>query len=590
MSTTPSGEDRNFSMHPNLLFNVIMRQAGTLQKALLEGVMNAIDAGATRCAITLTGDSFVVEDDGKGFQNRQEIKDFFDTFGTPHEAGDAIYGQFRMGRGQMMAFGRNVWRSRTFQMDVDVKTRGLGYVLTEHEEDFKGTRISAELYDKITPSDLERVKGELRKFVAWAQIPVTLNGEVISKHPADGKWTYEDEDAYYNLSSERQQMAVYNVGVLVNSFYAGRFGIGGSIVTKRQIEVNFARNDVQSTCPIFKRIQAHMKKESGTVTQKKVKLTDAERDNLTRDFLAGALSLEDALKLRAITDVNGRSWPLRKLLQLRTHFSGHILVAERGDMLAEQAQNQGMALCVDESTLERFGAADGNALIARIAQVATSMTTGANAAGRAFRMEHYDMKRLAEVLQDVAVIEREILRDTLSEDHIGFKETELTADQKVLLHAIASSISTMVDTMNAAEYEDTVFHHRKIRLGKSDTALAWTDGTKNIWFDLRHAALLRNGYAGAYQIAMTMLHEMLHTGPDTGTHQHDHAFYQAFHDLAGDPLDPVGRTAERMVTMFTTGLRNNKKKITSKLLKSEDVTVVLSETLRTLEEREASNA
>lgn len=581
--TKPTGEKRNFSMHPNLLFDVIMRQAGTIQKALLEGVMNAIDAGATKCSITLTGDRFVVEDDGRGIQSRQEIEDFFETFGTPHTEGDAVYGRFRMGRGQMMAFGRNVWRSRTFEMDVDVKKTGLDYILTEHGDDFKGTRITAELYEKIAPSDLERVKGELRKFVAWAQIPVLLNGEVISKNPADAKWTYEDADAYYALSSERQQLAVYNVGVLVNHFYAGRFGIGGTIVTKKQIEVNFARNDVQSSCPAFKRIQAHLKKESGAITQKKSKLTDAERDSLTRDFLAGSMSTTDAMKLRAITDVNGRAWPLSKLLQLSQKFSNQILVAARGDLLAEQAQHQGLALCIDESTLERFGVSDAAAFLSRIVAVAAGMTSDQ----RSYTTDDYSMRRLVRELPKCAVITRNVLRNTISEDHVGFKDTELNADQKILLATLSSSIAHMVSAMNAVGYEDTVFAHRTIKLGKSDTALAWTDGTKNIWFDVRHAALLREGYAGAHRLAMTMLHEMLHTGPDTGTHQHDHAFYQAFHDMSTSRVDPVGYTAERMVTMFTTNLRTHKKKISSKLLRRDDVNLVLSETLREVEERES---
>jgi hypothetical protein len=45
----------HFKMHPKLLLDVIQRQAGTLSKAILEGVMNAVDAGATHGAITLDG-------------------------------------------------------------------------------------------------------------------------------------------------------------------------------------------------------------------------------------------------------------------------------------------------------------------------------------------------------------------------------------------------------------------------------------------------------------------------------------------------------------------------------------------------------
>jgi len=36
-------EQRKFQMHEKLLLDVIKRQAGTLQKAVLEGVMNSED-------------------------------------------------------------------------------------------------------------------------------------------------------------------------------------------------------------------------------------------------------------------------------------------------------------------------------------------------------------------------------------------------------------------------------------------------------------------------------------------------------------------------------------------------------------------
>jgi hypothetical protein len=46
-----STERRGLRMHPRLLWDVITRQSGTIGKAILEGVMNSIDAGATKCEI-----------------------------------------------------------------------------------------------------------------------------------------------------------------------------------------------------------------------------------------------------------------------------------------------------------------------------------------------------------------------------------------------------------------------------------------------------------------------------------------------------------------------------------------------------------
>lgn len=574
---------RSLGMHPNLLYDIIMRQAGTLQKAILEGVMNAIDAGATECRVNLGTHDFTIEDNGRGFQSEQEIEDWFDTFGTPHEEGDATYGRFRMGRGQLFAFGENHWITRQFEMEVNVKKSGFDYDLIEHKQIFQGTRISVKLYDPITPSDLERAKAELRKFVAWAQIPVILNGEQVSKLPTDGKWDFEDEDAYYALSADRSQLTVYNLGVLISDFWAGRFGVGGTIVTKKPVEVNFARNDIQAICPVFKRIQTKIKADSGKAAKKKTKLTDAERDMLVKDFLAGEMSVEDAAELRALTDVNGRSWPISKLAKIPHQFGGHLAVASRGDQMIETAQRRGISFSIDEATLERFGANDGESFLARVKECCQRVADASSSTRWCPKAR--DIYAIADMNKDeISIVDRDFLGGFVNSDHIALTERELTPDQKIILKAITSAAKVMITALNRSSYEDRSFDWRQIHLGKSDTALAWTDGTKNIWFDVEFARQLRRGYAGAYQVSMTMLHEFLHTGPDTATHEHDHHFYQSFHDISGDPnIDPVGLTADRMMMQFMQYLRQNKKKLSSKLLAAADADLILEETRKEIE-------
>jgi len=566
-----ASEKRRFGMHQNLLYDVILRQAGTLQKAMLEGVMNAIDAGATRCDINLDTHTFSISDDGHGFQSRREIEDFFEMFGTPHTQGDATYGRFRMGRGQMMAFGKNTWRSRTFEMHVDIKGKGLDYDLVAHDEDHNGTRVEVDLYDPMMPSDLERTYSEIRSYVAWAQVPVYLNGEPISQRPETGKWTHEDENAYYALSPERQQMAIYNLGVLVSNTYSGRFGMGGTVVSKKQLEVNFARNDVQSTCPVGKAITAFIKKETTRGTEKKTRLTDAERDMMVRDFLAGNVAPSDALKLRVITDVFGRSWPISKLTQIAVSFGDRLVVAERGDLLVETAQRRGHVFSIDEATLERFGANDAMSFKTRLSVVARKLS---DRNGTDFLTKH-QLKDLACVLDQVRTVDREDLKAFVSSDHIPIPIKEMTSDQKVLLDSIRRGYAKMIAVLNVAGIGDQIFKPRHILLGRSDSALGWTDGTASIWIDADYARILRRGHTGGTQLAMLLLHETLHEGPDTGTHQHDHAFYQAFHDLAGLPQDPIGLATEQMITTFITRLRMGKKKISKALLARDDVDLMI---------------
>jgi len=45
-ATATTAIQKQFGMHPKLLMDVIQRQAGTLEKAILEGTMNGIEAQA----------------------------------------------------------------------------------------------------------------------------------------------------------------------------------------------------------------------------------------------------------------------------------------------------------------------------------------------------------------------------------------------------------------------------------------------------------------------------------------------------------------------------------------------------------------
>jgi hypothetical protein len=115
-------EQHAFTTHPRLILVSIRRQAGTVGKSVLEGVMNSVDAGATSIDIRTAAEGFTITDDGRGFADAEEVRRLFGTFGLPHDldsngvSTDAKFGTFRIGRGQLFAFGVNTWRTGTMRM------------------------------------------------------------------------------------------------------------------------------------------------------------------------------------------------------------------------------------------------------------------------------------------------------------------------------------------------------------------------------------------------------------------------------------------------------------------------------------------
>ena len=47
-----------------------------------------------------------------------------------------------------MAFSKNLWKSNTYYMDVDIKNRGINYVFESNQDKIEGCLITGELYNK----------------------------------------------------------------------------------------------------------------------------------------------------------------------------------------------------------------------------------------------------------------------------------------------------------------------------------------------------------------------------------------------------------------------------------------------------------
>ena len=357
---TALAETRQLSLHPMAIFTFIKAQAGSLGKALSEAVMNSIDAFAQNIDITITSTGFVIEDDGQGFRNREEIAAWFETMGFPHDDGNhRTYGKFGMGRAQMWAFASTDWYSNEFVMRVDVQKTGLDYALEEVGDRVSGTRIEAKFYKPLTFAEVESVKQEIVSLVRYAPALISLNELAISKDPSTEEWDKETKEAWMTVDSKKKgNLTVYNGGILVASFPYFRFNCSGTVVTKPEytLSLNLARNDILvSDCKVWPLIAKHFPKKEEPTRSAPERLTDEELEAVGREVVAGVKTLQEAMNTtpHLVTSVIGRSLSWGDLVN--SYRSEVVLFVPKGDKLGKHLSKLRHATVVASETLEHFG-------------------------------------------------------------------------------------------------------------------------------------------------------------------------------------------------------------------------------------------
>lgn len=566
-------EKRRFGMDSNLLMHVIQRQAGTLAKAALEAVMNSVDAGATTCTITLDSQRMLVTDDGRGFVDRHEVEQYFERFGTPHQEGDAVYGHFRLGRGQLFCYGANDWRSGRFRMQVDIKTDGLDYRLHEETETLPGCAIDIALYEPLLPSQLDRTLREIRAFVAYAPIVVSLNGTVVSTNPTTEKWDVETEDAWVSLRPQLGRVDVYNMGMFVESIGSYRFGTGGVVVSKKALRLNMARNQVDSACPVWRRVTTHLRGDQLKRTRaKSARLSDEEKGLLAEAFIAGELDSRGMREQKFLTDVCGRDVSLNQVMQSPLPWSS----APKGDRVGEAAHRSKMALVFANDTLDRFGVTTMQALRGLLADCLEKHMG---------EMAEYMVQSLRKQRR---ILEADVLGTLVNEAYEQVPEQQLTEIEKAARRAVEVASKLLNEGMRkqAICRPGT---YRRLLVGMSAVADAWTDGCSFICIERKHLKKLYQGLAGAGFLARLIVHEYLHSESDTGSHAHDYDFYHAFHELMLADDGFVDRAAEAMLRRFTADLDRLGKKKTKKQMASVDVSELVAHAAQRLSARQEIN-
>lgn len=538
---TATTETRGFRLHPSIFYNLVLRQAGTLQKAILELVMNSVDAKATKCVIEVTEDCVIVRDDGEGFRSRDEIENFFEVFGQPPEEGvKKTYGQFRIGRGQAFAFGKNRWRSGAFEMNVDIKGKGTDYELQDNLESAKGCEITIKLYEPLLPSAYEETIHALAHWVQYAPIKVKINGKTVNKDPATQKWDVETDDAYIKFAGS-EGLDVYNLGIFVLSLSRWQYGTGGVILSKHQLKVNFARNDIQADCPVWQRVKPVIDQRTTNELTKKKSLDDDQRAALIKKITERKLKLDHqhGFSLKILTAVTGRHYPLSVLFPSSKTIG--LAVGPKGDIKACRVHEDKRAFVLAQSVLDAFGVDDCKELL-QLLQDRNSYT-GEHYGDRFnfTKLPILDLATLTAGIRDeTEVVDKAKL---VPREQIWIKLIELTGDQ-------------------------SFGEQRRYVVGKSQTLQAWTDGQTYVALNrdfLKEQPLTIPGFS---QVGAVLLHCLCHDAPDTDGHEHDTAFYERFHDRLEN--NQLGLFIDDCVRYLPRVCRQMDRKMSKRSLRSQD--------------------
>ncbi|WP_177339398.1 ATP-binding protein, partial [Pseudomonas sp. NBRC 111142] len=476
-----------FELDPQIIHHIIYSQAGSIGKAVIELIMNSVDAKATTVKLTMTKAGFDCVDDGSGFASRDDVVRYFGRFGTPHQEGDATYGRFRLGRGQIMAHARTEWISNRWSMRVDTRVMGYSYELEDLQEPLNGCSITGTWYEALNDLELMSAVQEIRDLVRYTPISVELNGRVITRNPANEKWDFEDDWAYYR-AKEEGPVSIYNQGVLIRHDSSHVWGAGGLIVSKKAINLNVSRTEIlRKTCPVWKPIAKEFRRLAQDVSAKlgDHRKTEARREKSARSLLSGDENICDVFaKEEVITLLPGKRHITLMDFRLKAfnwHKGMYTLIEHGNDIpKGEAIAREGLIQIVHPKTLERFGCHNHidfeealERALCNVSEAAQAIEDRGERGPWFWRGKPLDAPALAaySTFRD-AFIERTLIvddRQTLD------KETRRawTALRWCLQHYAGACVGAERYRDGTLRYDE---ERLQILLGESNTAEAWTDG------------------------------------------------------------------------------------------------------------------
>src|SRR5947209_12237117 len=127
------------------------------------------------------------------------------------------------------------------------------------------------------------------------------------------------------------------MGVFVNAVN-GKWPHHATVVSRKALALNFARNEVMQGCPVWNRVKGlvmvERKAKEGPSKPKKARsgpsktLKPAERDELARQLVEGEKHPLEGRHLRLIQTPDGKHWSANMLSEVVEHYRIPLTVAQ----------------------------------------------------------------------------------------------------------------------------------------------------------------------------------------------------------------------------------------------------------------------
>ena len=560
---------KQLKIDKNIIRHLIAAQAGSIEKAILELVMNSYDAGATRIDVILhhNGECIEVIDNGTGFNSEQEIDDCFGTFGFDHNTDEQLakgrrVGQFGLGRGQAWNYAWVKYETNRFELAVDIRERGLEYSITTSEFVLhKGCRVYANLYERISSIELLQIERHLGSMLRYLAVPVHVNDTLVSCQGQQVKWTHDTDTALVRLDS-RTQLDIFNMGIFVCSIPRNRYGVGGVVTSKQAMKLNMARNDIlRAECDVWKSVSKLITAESTRVRRARVSLTDDDRSSLIKLWLSGdydsAQEGKSFYDQKVLKDIKGRYTSFATLL--RSANEKIVVTIAPGDQsqIGERINQYPSHIVLSPAVLDWFGAWDIDSLRDCLL-------------GQLERLQTKSRSWHAKTLIAALVF---IPFDSLAKEfstHIRpVEKKSLSDNERDALKAIIDTIPRIgyIEWSSRSSDASELLPRRMVVIGECEFSHMWTDGLTYIGIDRKELQLINEGMSGAQRIVMALIHEYLHNEASTAhTHIHGVEFYERYHDITLQFHAEILAASRCMVRHYERSLRRRGVKITKRLV------------------------